>query len=138
MPGTGGGGNHWPRDGLIRPRQCHDNNGDEKFLSQLPSAVPAAHHLPRTFAADFTGTDEVALVPRQDDGRLRLGLPEQEAELRSAVEASPVGHREDQDAHVALQCGQVLDVQNTNTQVSAKHSPLIKQQPAEPRSAATA
>lgn len=66
--------------------------------------------LPRTFAADFPGTDEVALVPRQDDGRLRLGLPEQEAELRGAVEASPVGHGEDQDAHVALQGGQVLEV----------------------------
>lgn len=64
----------------------------------------------RTFAADFAGTDKVALVPRQDDGRLRLGLPEEEAELRRAVEASPVGHGEDQDAHVALQSGQVLDV----------------------------
>lgn len=93
-------------------------------FSQLPNATqrlggPQSYicsHLPRTFAADFTGTDEVALVPRQDDGRLWLGLPEEEAELRSAVETSPVGHREDQDAHVALQCGQVLDVQNTNTQ----------------------
>lgn len=59
----------------------------------------------RTFAADFTGTDEVAFVPRQDDGRLRLGLPEEEAELRCAVEAASVGHGEDQDAYVALQSG---------------------------------
>lgn len=81
-----------------------------------PQRAEVAHRhwrgasLLRTFAAYFTGTDEVTLVPRQDDGRLRLGLPEQEAELRGAVEASPVGHGEDQDAHVALQSGQVLDV----------------------------
>lgn len=127
----------WPRDGVIRTHQRLTTTGT-KILWRRPhrfprfpscrtrpnssagrsrtSAVAAARHLPRTFAADFTGTDEVALVPRQDDGRLWLGLPEEEAELRSAVETSPVGHREDQDAHVALQCGQVLDVQNTNTQ----------------------
>lgn len=118
----GVGGGHWSRDSLIRPHHRHDSNGERSRTSA------AARHLPRTFAADFTGTDEVALVPRQDDGRLRLGLPEQEAELRSAVEASPVGHREDQDAHVALQCGQVLDVQNKRSEVrSQRRASGIKQ-----------
>lgn len=145
----------WPRDGVIRTHQRLTTTGTKiprrrphRFppppFSQLPnatqtarlaavstSAVAAARLLPRTFAADFTGADKVALVPRQDDGRLWLGLSEEEAELRSAVETSPVGHREDQDAHVALQCGQVLDVQNTKNHkhsVSARHSALIKHQ----------
>lgn len=62
----------------------------------------------RTLAADFPGPDEVALVPHQDDWRVWLGLPEEEAELGGAMEAPSVGHREDEDAHVALQRGQVL------------------------------
>lgn len=64
-----------------------------------------------TLAADLTGADQVALVPHQDDWRVRLGLPEEEAELGGPVEAPPVSHREDEDAHVTLQRGQVLEVQ---------------------------
>lgn len=62
----------------------------------------------RTLVADFTGTNKVALVSHQDDWCVWLGLPEEEAELGGAVEASPVSHREDEDAHVTLQSGQVL------------------------------
>lgn len=45
-----------------------------------------------TLAADFTGTNKVALVSHQDDWCVWLGLPEEEAELGGAVEASPVSH----------------------------------------------
>lgn len=45
-----------------------------------------------TLAADFPGPDEVALVPHQDDRRVWLGLPEEEAELGGAMEAPSVGH----------------------------------------------
>lgn len=45
---------------------------------------------------------------------MRLGLPEEEAELGGPMEASPVGHREDEDAHVALQRGQVLRYKHMN------------------------
>lgn len=57
---------------------------------------------PPTLGADLPGADQVALVAHQDDRCLWLGLPEEEAELGGAVEASPVRHGEDQDAHVAL------------------------------------
>lgn len=47
-----------------------------------------------------------------------LRLPEEEAELGGAVETSPVSHREDEDAHVALQSGQVLGIQtHTHTHI---------------------
>lgn len=45
---------------------------------------------------------------------MRLGLPEEEAELGGPMEASSVGHREDEDAHVALQRGQVLRYKHVN------------------------
>lgn len=64
-----------------------------------------------TLWADFTGADKVALVAHQDDWRVWLGLPEEEAELGGAVETSPVSHREHQDTHVTLQSGQVLGMQ---------------------------
>lgn len=68
----------------------------------------------RTLVADFTGPDKVALVPHQDDWRVRLGLPEEEAELGGAVEAPSVSYREDEDAHVALQRRQVLRRKHMN------------------------
>ncbi|TNN74470.1 hypothetical protein EYF80_015250 [Liparis tanakae] len=61
-----------------------------------------------TFCADFTGAHKVALVAHQDDGRVRLGLPEEEAELGDAVETPPVSHREHQDTHVTVESGEVL------------------------------
>lgn len=67
----------------------------------IPSAVP-------TFSADFTRANKVALVAHEDDWRVRLGLPEEKAELRGAMETSPVSHGEDQDAHIAAQSAQVL------------------------------
>lgn len=82
-----------------------------EVLEGTPGAPPPPPRPGPTLAADFTGADQVALVPHQDDWRVRLGLPEEEAELGSPVEAPPVSHREDEDAHVTLQRGQVLEVQ---------------------------
>lgn len=67
-----------------------------------------------TLVADFTGADKVALVPHQDDWRVWLGLPEEEAELGGPMEASSVSHREDEDAHVTVQRGQVLRYKHMN------------------------
>lgn len=103
----------WGTDEEVDQQQ--QTNGDINNVAASAEVSPSSVELQsppprRTFAADFPGADEVAFVPRQDDGRLRLGLPEEEAELRGAVEAAAVGHGEDQDAHVALQSGQVLHV----------------------------
>lgn len=91
---------------------CNWKETDGPTLAWERSGLTPCHPK-RTLVADFTGPDKVALVPHQDDWCLRLGLPEEEAELGSAMEASPVSHREDEDAHVALQRGEVLTDTNT-------------------------
>lgn len=45
-----------------------------------------------TLRGDLTRADEVTLITDQDDGRLRLGLPEEKSELSGTVETTPVGH----------------------------------------------
>lgn len=57
---------------------------------------------------DLTRAHQVALVAHEDDGSLRLNLPQQETQLSGAVEAAPVGHRKHQHANLTLQSGQVL------------------------------
>lgn len=114
---------HFSTTPTIRSTMWHGIDLSEEFvfvsLNHKVSHHAAASVLTpsvrlHTFIADFTGTDKVALVPHQDDWCLRLGLPEEEAELGGAVETSPVSHREDKDAHIALQSGQVLRT-NTHT-----------------------
>lgn len=58
-----------------------------QHAEKLKPSIP-----PHTLIADFTGTDKVTLVSHQDDWCVWLGLPEEEAELGGAVEASPVSH----------------------------------------------
>lgn len=63
-----------------------------------------------TVGADLPRADEVTLVAHEDDGSVRQRLPEEQAELRGAVEAAAVRQREHQDAHLALQRRQVLSI----------------------------
>lgn len=60
---------------------------------------------------------------------MRLGLPEEEAELGGAMEASPVGHREDEDAHVALQRGQILRYKHMNKPSAHSRSAVDRRGP---------
>ena len=66
-----------------------------------------------TLCADLSRADQVALVAHEDDGSVRLCLPQEQADLRGAVEAAAVRQREHQDAHLALQRRQVLSIKYT-------------------------
>lgn len=61
-----------------------------------------------TLRADLTCAHEVTLVTHEDDGSLRLRLPQEKPQLSGAVETAPVGHREHQDTNLTLQSRQVL------------------------------
>lgn len=49
---------------------------------------------------------------------MRQRLPQQQAELGDPVEATPVRQREHQDAHLALQDGQLLPI--TSNQIKSQ------------------
>lgn len=102
--------------GWVQSRVCRVHVRSTLQTGVPPSAVP-------TLCTDFPRADKVALVAHQDDRCVGLGLPEEEAELRSTVETPPVRHREDQDAHITLQSGQVLGMQTyTHTCINKTHS----------------
>lgn len=61
-----------------------------------------------TLEGDLAGANQVTLVAHEDDGSLRLRLPQEESQLGGAVETAPVGHWKHQDAHLAQQRRQVL------------------------------
>lgn len=45
-----------------------------------------------TLESDLAGANQVTLVAHEDDGSLRLRLPQEESQLGGAVETAPVGH----------------------------------------------
>lgn len=45
-----------------------------------------------TLEGDLAGANQVALVAHEDDGSLRLRLPQEESQLGGAVETAPVRH----------------------------------------------
>lgn len=58
--------------------------------------------------ADLARAHQVTLVTHEDDGSLRLSLPQEKPQLSGAVETAPVGHGEHQDTNFTLQSRQVL------------------------------
>jgi len=74
-----------------------------------------------TLGADLPRAHQVALVAHEDDGSLRLRLPEEQPQLGGPVEAPPVGHREHQHADLAAQRRQVLSTGERGLQNAGKY-----------------
>lgn len=78
-----------------------------------------------TLSSDLTCANKVTLITDEDDGSLRLILPQEESQLGGTVETPPVGHWKHQDTHLTLQHRQVLRGRERVTELYLKNSVLF-------------